>query len=110
MADDRATILRQTQRLGQIRHHGGNHRNLGFAVQLDVLRRDARAIHPGQRVRMASQQLKLRPGQRSRDVCLILSKDRNNAAIASHRKIGMEQPLHESEYGDITPNSKRNRQ
>jgi hypothetical protein len=59
---------------------------------------------------MASQQLKLLTRERSRRVGLVLGKDRNHAIFVFGRGIGMNQALDESEYSDVTPNSKRNRQ
>ena len=41
-------------------------------------------------------------------MCLILSKDRNNATFAFSQQTGVEKPLHESEYRDIAPDAERN--
>jgi hypothetical protein len=59
---------------------------------------------------MASQQLELVTRERSGRMRLILSKDRNNAIFVFRLGVGMDQALNESEYADVTPNSKRNRQ
>jgi hypothetical protein len=109
-ADRHASGLRQTQSVGQIRHDGGDNRDLGTATQIDFCRHDSSAIDPNERIWMVSQQLKLVPSKGPRTVCLVLSKDRNHAVFGFRRSTGMDEPLNESEYGDVTSNSQRNRQ
>jgi hypothetical protein len=47
--------------------------------------------------------LKLEPGEWSRRMYLILSQDRDHAIFLFRWEIGMDQPLSESEYADVTP-------
>jgi len=89
-AQNCATVLRQTQSVGEIRHDGGDNRDLGTATKVDARRRDSSAIYPNERVWMAAQHLKLVTRERSRRVCLVLSKDRNNAIFVFGREIGMD--------------------
>jgi hypothetical protein len=109
-AENCAAVLRQAQCVGEIGHDSGDNRDLGTTTKVYFRRRDSSAIYPNERIGMASQQSKLPTREGSSRVCLVLSKDRNEAIFILGRGIGMDEPLNEPEDADVAPNPKRDRQ